>query len=126
MIRVLVVDDVADLRELVRIRLELESGFAVVGEASNGAEAIELAAQTQPDLILLDLAMPIMDGLQALPELRRTAPNAQIAVLSGFEEATMAQTALEAGADVYLDKARALIDVPQALLALSNGNGSAL
>ena len=122
--RVLIVDDVAELRELVRIKLELEPGFTVVGEAENGAQALELAASTLPDCILLDLAMPVMDGLQALRELRRIAPDATIAVLSGFDGNSMVDTALELGADLYLDKATALVELPAPLLQLNGRKGS--
>jgi YesN/AraC family two-component response regulator len=117
-IRVVVADDVADLRELVRIKLELEPGFTVVGEAENGAQAVEVTATTQPDFVLLDLAMPVMDGLQAIPKLRHVAPHTRIAVLSGFDNGTMAATALELGADLYLDKRTALIELPTPLLQL--------
>jgi YesN/AraC family two-component response regulator len=117
-IRVVVADDVADLRELVRIKLELEPGFTVVGEAENGAQAIEVAATTQPDCILLDLAMPVMDGLQAIPKLRQVAPRTKIAVLSGFDNGSMAATALQLGAHLYLDKGTALLELPTPLLQL--------
>jgi YesN/AraC family two-component response regulator len=113
-----VADDVAELRELVRIKLELEPGFTVVGEAENGEQAIEVTATTQPDCILLDLAMPVMDGLQAIPKLRHVAPHARIAVLSGFDARSMAATALELGADLYLDKRTALVELPTSLLQL--------
>ena len=117
-IRVMIADDVGDLRELVRTKLELENGFTIVGEAENGAQAIQVAAATRPDLILLDLAMPVMDGLQAIPQLRQVAPNSKIAVLSGFDTNSMATTALQLGADLYLDKATALIELPRPLLHL--------
>lgn len=113
--RVLLVDDVAELRELVRIKLELAPGFTVVGEAANGVEAIELAAQTQPDYVLLDLAMPVMDGLEAISHIRRVAPNTKIAVLSGFDRQQLATLAIESGADLYLDKATALTELPAPL-----------
>jgi len=117
-LRVVIADDVAELRELVRIKLELEPGCEVVGEAANGVEAVAVAAATQPDCILLDLAMPIMDGLQAIPEVRRVAPHARIAVLTGFDGNTVADTAAELGADLYLNKATALVDLPAPLLQL--------
>src|SRR5437764_14422145 len=69
-IRILLVDDVADLRLLLRIVLRNRPEFDVVGEAGGGEEAVEMATQLQPDLILLDIAMPYVDGLTALPRLR--------------------------------------------------------
>lgn len=101
--RVLVVDDTSDLRDLLRLALE-RNGFVVVAEAGDGRQGIKAAREQQPDLVLLDLAMPVMDGLEALPLLRGVCPNARIVVLSGFGADTMTRRALEAGADGYLQK----------------------
>lgn len=81
--RAIVVDDDPDLRLTVRYLLEADGSIEVVGEAGDGAEAIRLAHAVQPDLVLLDLDMPGMHGLEALPALRRHAPGAVIVVLSG-------------------------------------------
>ena len=102
--KVLLVDDVADLRFLLRVVLEADGSFAVVGEAGDGETAVELCANTQPDVIVLDLSMPTMDGLEALPRLRATAPDAVIAVLSGIEGARAATSAENLGADAYFEK----------------------
>ena len=102
--RVLVVDDAANLRELLTILLDVEDDFEVVGTAADGAEAIAAAERLQPDIVLLDLAMPVMDGLQALPQLRTHVPEARIVIFSGFEHAALAAQALEAGADAYIEK----------------------
>jgi CheY-like chemotaxis protein len=101
---VLVVDDAEDLRTLLRLRMESYPGLAVVGEAADGLAAVELAAELQPDLVLLDLAMPRMDGLEALPLIRAAVPGVRVIVLSGFNQSTLAQKALEAGADHYVVK----------------------
>jgi PAS domain S-box-containing protein len=101
---VLVVDDAEDLRVLLRVRMENHNGLTVVGEAADGVAAVELASELQPDLVLLDLAMPRMDGLEALPLIRAAVPGVRVIVLSGFNESTMAQKALEAGADHYVVK----------------------
>ncbi|HET9501878.1 MAG TPA: response regulator [Marmoricola sp.] len=106
--RVLLVDDAEDLRDVLRLKLERHQGYEVVGEAGDGAEGIELARRLQPDLVLLDLAMPRMDGLEALPLIREAAPAAQVVVLSGFNENTMAQRALAAGARDYVVKGGSL------------------
>lgn len=111
--RVMLVDDVADLRRLVRLVLERSGDFTVVAEAGDGAEAISLASEHQPDLVLLDLSMPGMDGLEALPLLREATPSATIAILSGFEESQVAASALALGAAAYLQKGLS----PDALLA---------
>jgi signal transduction histidine kinase len=102
--RVLLVDDVADLRFLLRVVLETDGAFHVVGEAGDGKTAVELAAELAPDVILLDLSMPTMDGLEALPRLREVAPASAIAVLSGFEGSRIAASTSELGADAYFEK----------------------
>ena len=106
-LRVVVIDDTEDLRDLMRIALT-RGGMTVVGEAGNGLEGIETVRTAQPDVILLDLSMPVMDGLQALPHLRRLVPTAKIIVLSGFGAGQMADRALESGADGYLQKGLSL------------------
>ena len=102
--RVLVVDDAANLRELLTLLLEVEDDFEVVGTAADGRQAIDAAALLKPDVVLLDLAMPVMDGLQALPELRAHLPKARIVIFSGFEHEALAEEALLAGADAYIEK----------------------
>src|SRR6476660_832563 len=88
--RVLIADDVQDLRSMLRLALELSGRFTVVGEAMNGAHAVELATMYKPDLALLDLSMPALDGLEALPQILDVSPDTKVVVLSGFEEARMA------------------------------------
>ena len=78
--------------------------FEIVGEASDGQEACDLAKQEQPDVIVLDLSMPVMDGLQAIPEIKRDAPESKILVLSGFAADAMSEQALNLGADDYMEK----------------------
>ena len=97
-IRVLVADDASDLRGVVRMLLDLEEDFEVVAEASTGLEAVQLSEQHQPDLIVLDLAMPVMDGLTALSELRTVAPAA-------LDEAR------DRGAVGYIDKGSGIVDL---------------
>jgi DNA-binding NarL/FixJ family response regulator len=101
--RVLLCDDSPQIRELVRIVLELE-GNEVVSEAENGREAVDEAERLQPDVVLLDLSMPVMDGLEALPEIKRVAPEARIVVLSGFDNDRLVSQALALGADHYVPK----------------------
>jgi DNA-binding NarL/FixJ family response regulator len=104
-IRVFLVDDVSDLRALVRIALEEDADFEVVGEAANGRDGVEGVAEAQPDVVLLDLSMPDMDGLEAIPLMRERAPNARIVVLSGHEAGRVSRAALDQGAADYLNKA---------------------
>jgi DNA-binding NarL/FixJ family response regulator len=104
-IRVFLVDDVSELRLLVRLTLEEDPGIEVVGEASDGHAGVEGVAETQPDVVLLDLSMPDMDGLEALPLMRERAPNARLVVLSGHQAGRISLEALHQGAMRYIDKA---------------------
>ena len=83
--RVLVVDDAEELCMLLRMRMEARSGLTVVGEAGDGVAAVELASELQPDLVMLDVAMPRMDGLEALPLIRAAVPGVRVVVLSGVQ-----------------------------------------
>ena len=116
--RVLVVDDAANLRELLTMLLEAEDDFVVVGAAADGAQAVEKAAELRPDVVLLDLAMPVMDGLQALPELRRLLPSARLVVFSGYDEVSLARAALDVGADAYIEKGTSVLQLVARLRAL--------
>lgn len=106
--RVLVVDDSEDVRFLLTVQLAGMAGVEVVGEAADGEDAVRLATELRPDLVLLDLAMPRMDGLQALPLIREAVPGVRVVVLSGFEGSVMADRAVEAGASRYVEKGTAL------------------
>ncbi len=116
---VLVVDDADDLRMLLRSRMESRRGLTVIGEAADGLAAVELASELQPDLVMLDLAMPRMDGLEALPLIRAAVPGVRVIVLSGFNQSTLAEKAMEAGADRYVVKGgsmRQLLDLVDTVL----------
>ena len=104
MIRALLIDDVADLRALIRIALTLDGRFNVVGEAGDGQEGADMAARLQPDAVLLDLAMPKMDGLSAIPEIRRGCPEARILAYSGFETDALALQVIQICGDAYMEK----------------------
>ncbi|MCW2786616.1 MAG: ATP-binding region, ATPase domain protein [Marmoricola sp.] len=106
-LRVVIIDDTADLRELLRSAL-VRGGMALVGEAGDGLAGIEAVRATNPDVVLLDLSMPVMDGLEALPTIRALVPAARIIVLSGFGASQMSERALEIGADAYLQKGASL------------------
>jgi diguanylate cyclase (GGDEF)-like protein len=101
---VLIVEDDASLRKMLRLLFDGAAGYFVVGEADDGREALSLAAHYQPGLVLLDLAMPGMGGLEALPLILGVAPHAKIVVLTGSEAVTMADTALSRGAAAYFEK----------------------
>jgi CheY-like chemotaxis protein len=100
---IVIADDATDVRVLLRTMLEAE-GFTVVGEAGNGEEALSVVEKHQPDLLVLDLSMPVMDGLQAIPEIRERSPNTRILVLSGFVSPEVKAEVLGAGADACIEK----------------------
>jgi two-component system, NarL family, response regulator LiaR len=103
-IRVLVVDDHAVVREGLRTFLELQEGIEVVGEAADGEQAVARATELTPDVILMDLVMPHMDGIDAMRELRRRASASRVIVLTSFLDDQRLMPALQAGAAGYLLK----------------------
>lgn len=113
-LRILIADDAPDIRLLLKMYLT-DSRLDVVGEATNGAEAVELAGAQKPDAIILDLAMPVMDGLEAIPLIKKASPDTKIVVLSGFDADKMAERAIGLGAETYLQKGVALGDIGQTL-----------
>ncbi|MGY2701448.1 response regulator [Nocardioides sp. HB32] len=120
--RVVLVDDTEDLRLLMRIALR-RAGYEVVGEAGDGAAGIEVARTELPDLVVLDLSMPVMDGLEALPHIRAALPDATIVVMSGFGSAQMGEKAIAGGADGYLQKGAPLASVVAYLGAAMDRRG---
>jgi two-component system, NarL family, response regulator LiaR len=103
-IRVLVVDDHAVVREGLRTFLELQEGIEVVGEAADGEDAVARATELAPDVILMDLVMPGLDGIGAMRELRRRSSSARVIVLTSFLDDDRLMPALQAGAAGYLLK----------------------
>jgi len=120
-IRVFLCDDVPDLRFLFRVALEERDGVEVVGEAGDGAAGVEGVADLQPDVVLLDLAMPVMDGLQAIPLIRERSPNTKIIVLSGFGDGPAAESAIALGIDRFVDKSTSLEEISTAVVEVAEG-----
>jgi DNA-binding NarL/FixJ family response regulator len=107
-VRVLLADDHELMRRLLRRAISARPGLDVVGEACDGAQALELARTLAPDLVVLDLAMPELDGLEVTRALRGVLPDCAILIVSAFEAARVAEAALAAGADRYVEKAAGL------------------
>jgi DNA-binding NarL/FixJ family response regulator len=103
-IRALLVDDQALFREGLRTLLDLQADIEVVGEAKDGREAIELVARTAPDVVLMDMQMPVLDGVAATRDIRAKHPNTQVIVLTTFDDDEYVFEGLRAGAVGYLLK----------------------
>jgi DNA-binding NarL/FixJ family response regulator len=114
-LRVFVADDVPDMRALVRFALEEDPDLVVVGEAGNGIDAVEGVAQSDPDVVLLDLSMPDLDGLEVIPYVIERSPDTGIVVFSGFEAARMRGPTLSLGAHRYVEKGRPLSELREAI-----------
>ena len=104
MIRVLLVDDQAVVRRALRGRFHLEPDLEVVGEASTGSEALLLAQTLAPDVVLMDLEMPGMDGIETTAALRRVVPQSAVVILSIYDDAQTRGRAQVAGAVAFVEK----------------------
>jgi DNA-binding NarL/FixJ family response regulator len=116
-VRVLVVDDFARFRGFVRSMLGMHPDFQVVGEASDGLEAVHKAEKLQPDLIVLDLGLPSLNGLEAARRIRTLSSKSKIIVASQESSAEVVQEALRSGALGYVTKARLFTDLIPAIHA---------
>ena len=121
-VRILLADDHAVLRSGLRLLLSSQEGLAVVGEASTGTETLSLAEKLQPDLILLDLSMPALGGLDALPALRKLAPLARILILTMHDDPQYLRQALQNGAAGYVLKKAADVELLSAIRAVVRGD----
>ncbi len=119
--RILLADDHAVLRSGLRLLLSAEADMEVVGEASNGQEALQQASILKPDVIILDLGMPGLDGLAALPQLREAVPHAFILILTMHEDEAYLRQALRAGAAGYVLKKAADIELLSAIRSVTQG-----
>jgi DNA-binding NarL/FixJ family response regulator len=120
-IRILVTDDHAVLRAGLTALLNAETDFTVVGEAADGRECLRVAQMTQPDVILLDINMPNLNGLDALPQLRHIAPNSRVLVLTMHDDVTYLRQVLRAGGAGYVLKQAADVELLSAIRTVYNG-----
>jgi DNA-binding NarL/FixJ family response regulator len=103
-VRVFLVDDVGAFRALMRFTLEEDPRIEVVGEASDGREGVAGVGELKPDVVLLDLAMPVLNGFKAIPLMLERSPQTTIVALSGFTADRMAAPCIASGAHAYLEK----------------------
>lgn len=115
---VVVVDDAADVRVLLGLALHRSGRFRVVGEGASGTDAVRLAERQHPDVVLLDVSMPGMDGLEALPRVLAASPGSRVVMLSGFGHGAVADAAVEGGAAGYISKELPLEDLAGRLVEL--------
>ena len=121
-ISVVLVDDSEDLVFLVRGALERSGRFRIVAEAADGEQGVAAVGDSRPDLVLLDIAMPVMDGLQALPLIRQACPTAIVVMLSAFGDASgMPQRAMDMGANGYIHKDGRIQALPEQLRVIVRG-----
>ena len=118
-ISVLVVDDSVGFRHMTRILLKHSTDITVVGEAADGAEAIERVCELQPQVILLDVMMPRVSGIEALPKIRALCPESKVIMLSASTHEHVISEAFKQGAWCYMVKGDC--DVPQAIRAVARG-----
>ncbi|MET9486890.1 response regulator transcription factor [Nocardia sp. NPDC006630] len=121
-ISLIVVDDQATVREALAVMLDLADDVNVVATATNGAEAVAAAAQFHPDVLLMDLNMPVMGGVEATAQIHRTEPGTTILVLTTFDDDESILAALQAGASGYLTKEADRLMILQAVRSAAQGH----
>src|SRR6187401_2623323 len=119
--RVLLADDHRLMLDGIRRALDEDGGFEVVGETQNGAQVLPLVGQTNPDLVVLDVRMPNMDGLQCLEEIRRRYPDVKVVMLSASTTQDLIDGALRRGASAYVLKTVDPSDLPSTLRQVASG-----
>ena len=123
-IRILVVDDESVVRDGVVTILSFQPDMKVVGEAENGIKAVEIARQTKPDVVLLDMVMPKQNGLETIPKLKSVSPDSRILVLTSFNESDKVYQSIKAGALGFLLKDATRVQLLQAIRDVAKGLAS--
>ena len=117
-LRILVAEDDESFLEAISLLLERDDRFVVAGRARNGLEAVALAEEVAPDAVVVDIEMPVLDGVEATRRLREAAPDLPIVAVSGHDYEERVLEIRQAGADDYVHKARLADELPRALAAL--------
>ena len=120
---VLIVDDDSLIRKSLSVMLSRESDITIIGTAEDGAEAVKMCLEQQPDVILMDIRMPGVDGISAVRQIKERYPNIKIMMLTTFDDKPNIQQALSAGADGYLLKTDEISNIAVKLRALAGGVG---
>ena len=121
-ITVLLSDDHTVVREGLRLLVESEADFEVIGEATNGHQSVREAKRLKPDVVLQDLSMPLLNGLEAARQIAREVPSTRVLILSAYSDDAHIEHAVEAGAAGYLMKETAVDDLLRAIREIASGN----
>ncbi len=121
-IRILVVDDHAIMRDGIRALLDLHEDIEIVGEASEGKEAVEKAQELIPDVVVMDIAMPVMDGLEAARRIKRKTPKTKVLVLTQYDNKEYVLSAIKAGVSGYVPKRALGSELVSAIRAVCHGD----
>lgn len=125
-VRILIVDDHAVLRKAVRDLLESRNEFEVCGEAENGLQAIKMAAELKPDVVILDIVMPVMNGFEAARKIKEVSPDSRLVILSAYKDKQMLEEAKNVGAVCYVPKSDAERELIDAVKSAARGESSAM
>ncbi|MGH2772012.1 MAG: response regulator [Actinomycetota bacterium] len=124
LIAVVLADDAEDIRRILKIKLSRDGRFDVAGEAADGRELLNMVEVLKPDAIVVDLSMPVMDGLEVIPLIKLSHPHCKILALSGFAGDEMGARAIARGADAYLEKGVPLMVIVEKLVQLCPAENS--
>ncbi len=124
-LRVVLIEDDEDVRNLLEVMLELDERFDLVAQAGDGRQGLELAKRLRPDAVVVDLELPELDGLEAIPLLRREVPGAAIVVFSAFPDPYTLGDVLRLGATTYVDKGAAWAELFPAILSACSAEATA-
>jgi DNA-binding NarL/FixJ family response regulator len=120
-VRILIADDHDELRTAIRNLLESRSGFKVCGEAKDGVQAVERSAEIKPDVVILDVIMPMMSGFEAARKIKIVSPDSRIVILSAFKDERLLNEAQNVGAICYVPKSEAARELIEAVQVAAEG-----